>query len=425
MRENFLHYLWKFQKFDITDLSTSNREPLQVVSVGGHNFNSGPDFLNAKIKIGEHLWAGNVELHLRSSDWYRHGHNNDEAYDSVILHVVWDHDLDVVRHDNSIIPTLEISKIVSQDILENAGNLLLGNKQWINCENEFNNVDDFIFKNWLERLFFERLEIKVKPIEKDAENSKYNWEATLFNSLTRSFGLKLNHDAFDSIARSIPFSVIRKNQFDWFSLEAIFLGQAGLLNKDLDSEYYLQLQSEYFYLKNKFNLQNDHVVRSQFFRLRPANFPTIRLSQLAQLYSTVPALFSKIIAINSRSEMIQLFDVGASSFWNSHYTFMKQSPLQIKKLSNSFIDLLIINSVILIKYVYSKYNTKINREDLLTLIRSVPKEQNSIINGFERLRKMKISAMESQALIQLKTNYCDKNKCLQCEIGNQILNQNM
>ena len=233
MQEDFLHYIWKLKKFDTSDLKTTNNEVVEIVSVGEHNQNSGPDFFNSQLKIGNQFWAGNVEIHIKSSDWFVHNHEIDSAYDNVILHVVWEHDTEVFRKDNTEISTIELKKYVSKTALENYQKLFSKSDTWINCENDFKSVDDFTISNWLERLYFERLERKSNEIEKLLKSSSNNWEAVLFKRLAKNFGLKVNGESFLSLANSIEFSIIRKQQSNLLSLEALLFGQAGFLEDDI------------------------------------------------------------------------------------------------------------------------------------------------------------------------------------------------
>ena len=423
MQEDFLHYIWKHKKFQINNLKTTTGEPVLVTSVGQHNFNSGPDFFNAKLKIGEQLWAGNVEIHINSSDWFLHSHEQDKAYDNVILHVVWEDDTEVFRKDNSPIPTLQLRDFVDTSMLNNYKKLFTKQNKWINCENDFASTDDFILNNWLERLYFERLERKSATIETLLAASKNDWEAVLFKMLTKNFGLKVNGESFFSLAQSIDFSVIRKTQSIQKVLEALLLGQAGLLEQDVEDAYYLSLVKEYQFLKQKFKIENTQVLPIQFFRLRPPNFPTIRLSQLASLYNKHQNLFSKIIELNKLEDFYELFKVTPSEFWKTHYTFQKESKVSTKTLTKSFIDLLLINTILPIKFSYAKQKGEEIDSEIIKIASSLASEKNSIIDAFNSLKKVSKSSLESQSLIQLKTEYCDKNKCLQCAIGNSLLNK--
>ncbi|WP_159021411.1 DUF2851 family protein [Formosa sp. L2A11] len=423
MQEDFLHYLWKYKKFDTNKLQTVLGEAVQLLNVGQHNFNSGPDFFNAQLKINNQLWAGNVEIHIKTSDWYVHHHEIDPAYDNVILHVVWEHDVDIFRKDNSVIPTLVLKDVVSKSALNGYHQLFSKAQKWINCESDFASVDDFVLQNWLERLFFERLERKSSQIEMLLSTSKNDWEAVLFKLLAKNFGLKVNGEAFFSLANSIDFGIIRKTQSKPDVLEALLFGQSGLLEADIEDEYYITLQKEYQFLKQKFSVTEDHVSPLQFFRLRPPNFPTIRLSQLAQIYVKNQNFLSKIIEANTKQEFYDMFTVSTSKYWETHYTFQKTSNFSKKSTSKNFIDLLIINTIIPIKFSYSKILGKINTEDLIVLINELDPENNSIIKKFESLKSFSKSALQTQGLIQLKNEYCNSKKCLHCAVGNTILNR--
>ena len=421
MQEDFLHYLWKHKKIDITNLKTINGETISIVSVGQHNLNAGPDFFATQLKIDNQLWAGNVEIHVKSSDWFVHNHETDIAYDNVILHVVWEHDTDIFRKDSTTIPTLELKGVVSKEALQNYQKLFSKTQKWINCENDFAAVDDFVIQNWLERLYFERLERKSLDIEKLLKASSNNWEEVLFKMLTKNFGLKVNGLAFYSISNSFDFSVVRKQQSKQLSLEALFFGQAGLLDDDIQEIYYLELSKEYRFLKQKFNLSNKSVTPLQFFRLRPPNFPTIRISQLAMLYNKQQNLFSKIMDTKSIEKLYKLFTVTTSVFWETHFTFNKTSTHSKKAITKSFIDLLLINTIIPLKFSYAKQQGKVIDDDIVAIIQSITSEKNSIVEKFNTLKSVSKTGLQSQALLQLKNEYCDKNKCLQCAIGNRLL----
>ena len=424
MRENFLHYLWLHKKFNTNQLKTTERNSVQIVSVGSPNTNSGPDFFNAQLYINKQLWAGNVEVHIKSSDWYVHLHEQDKNYDNAILHVVWEHDSDVYRKDNSVIPTLELQHIISPIALANYYKLFSKKKQWINCERDFESTNDFVMNHWLERLYFERLEKKSQAIEALLKISKNNWEAVLFKMLAKNFGLKVNGEAFLSLANSFDFSILQKLQSKPKQLEALFFGQAQLLLIDSQDNYVLKLQKEYTYLKQKFNLTSQGVLPLQFFRLRPPNFPTIRLSQLAQIYHQQSHLFSKVIKAQNKEGLYTIFSVATSLYWESHFSFGKPSKVSKKKITKRFIDLLILNTIIPLKFSYAKHHGTLNNKTLIDLIQQIASEQNSIVKKFNDLKPVSNSALRSQALLQLKSEYCDKNKCLQCAIGNALLNRN-
>ncbi|WP_367182398.1 DUF2851 family protein [Winogradskyella sp.] len=423
MQEDFLHYIWKHKMFSTSSLKTTKGERVAIRKLGQHNHNSGPDFFNAQIDINNQLWAGNVEIHIKSSDWYLHNHETDSAYDNVILHVVWEHDAEIFRKDNSKIPTLELQQYIDLHLLDNYRELIQS-RHWINCEKDFQEVDDFLLNNWLERLFIERLERKSDDISKLLKLSYNDWEAVLFKMLLKNFGLKVNGEAFLSLANSVDYSVVRKLQHSVLDMEALLFGQAGFLDGDIQETYHLKLKQHYQYLNQKFRLNNQGVLQIQFFRLRPPNFPTVRLSQFANLYSNEHQLFSKLMACESKEAFYTLFSKGVSDFWMTHYTFTSTSNTSKKMLTKSFIDLLIINTIVPLKFSYAKSQGKHIEESLLKLIREINLESNSIVKKFLELKSIEKNAFTSQALLQLKQHYCDKNKCLQCAIGNSLIVKN-
>jgi hypothetical protein len=423
MKEDFLHYLWRFKKFETLNLRTTQNEQIIITKTGDYLELAGPDFFNAQIKIGEQKWAGNIEIHLKSSDWYVHGHEKDVAYENVILHVVWEHDTEIFGKTNTEIPVLVLKNYVSSEIINNY-NSLVSPKSWISCEKNIAKIDEFVFKNWQERLFFERLERKSKFIYDLLEETNQDWEAVLFCLLAKNFGLNTNGNTFLQIAKSIPFSIIRKESFEVENLEALLLGTAGLLDADKEDVYFKDLKIRYFYLLHKYQLNQVYTDPVQFFKHRPDNFPTIRLSQLAYLYNKHQNLFSKIIYSKSIKNVYELFHVSASFYWQNHYQFDKESPKKSKSLSKSFIDLLILNTIIPIQFAYSNIMAETNFEDLITLMNEVAPEKNSIIVKFESFGIASKNAFDTQSLLQLKNEYCNKNACLKCVIGMELLKGN-
>jgi hypothetical protein len=420
MKEDFLHYLWKFKKFDISDLKTTTGESLAIINSGQYTQLAGPDFFNAQIEIENQKWAGNVEIHIKSSDWYIHNHEKDANYDSVILHVVWEHDTEIFRKDNSEIPVLEIKKYVSTSVLDNY-QALLRQKSWIFCEKQIAQTPDFILKNWQERLFFERLERKSQPIQELAIATNNDWEAVLFLLLAKNFGLNTNGDIFLKIAQSFPYTIFRKESFEVENLEAILFGDSGLLDLEKEDNYYKDLKFRYFYLLHKYQIEKNISEPVQFFKHRPDNFPTIRLSQLANLYHKQQNLFSKIIQLSDVNEIYSVFDISVSEYWKTHYQFDKESPKKSKSLSKSFVDLLIINTIIPIQFAYAKSLGKEISEALIISLSQIAPENNSIIDKFNSFGVKSKNAFESQSLLQLKNEYCNKSRCLDCAIGIDLL----
>ena len=420
MKEDFLHYLWKFKKFDTLNLNTFNGEEITIINVGQYLELAGPDFFNAQITIGNQKWAGNVEIHLKSSDWYVHHHERDEAYENVILHVVWEHDTEIFRKNNSEIPVLELKKYVDTDTIVNYQSLIAP-KSWIFCEKQLAAIPQFVLKNWQERLFFERLERKSNPIFELLEQTNHDWEAVLFCLLAKNFGLNTNGEIFLKIAQSIPFSILRKESFEVENLEALLMGNAGLLDLEKEDNYFKDLKFRYFYLLHKHQLEKKIIEPVQFFKHRPDNFPTIRLSQFANLYHSRQNLFSKINTSASVKSIYEIFDVSASNYWQNHYQFDKESPKKKKSLSKSFIDLIIINTIIPIQFAYAKSQGKEISEDLIQLLEDVAPEKNSILDKFDSFGIKSKNAFETQSLLQLKNEYCNKSRCLECAIGMKLL----
>jgi hypothetical protein len=420
MKEDFLHYLWKFKNFNTLDLTTTAGELVTIIHVGHYLEQAGPDFFNAQIVIGNQKWAGNVEIHLKSSDWYVHHHEKDSAYENVILHVVWEHDIEIFRGDNSVIPVLELKNYVASETVVNYKSLRAV-KSWLFCENQLADFDEFLLINWQERLFFERLERKSKPILDLLVTTNSDWESVLFSLLAKNFGLNTNGEQFLKVVSVLPFSVIRKECSELENIEALLLGNAGLLDSDKEDHYFKDLKFRYYYLLQKYQLEKPLLAPVQFFKLRPDNFPTIRLSQLAALYHNQHNLFSKIISLNSVEEIYLLFNVSATSYWLNHYQFDRSSPKKKKFLSKSFIDLLIINTILPFQFAYVQSQGKENSEDLIKLLYGIAPEKNGIINKFNSFGIKSKNAFQTQALLQLKNEYCDKSKCMSCAIGIELI----
>ncbi|RUT68427.1 DUF2851 family protein [Flavobacterium cupreum] len=420
MKEDFLHYLWKFKKFETLHLKTTQNEPVTIIRTGDYLESSGPDFFNAQIIIGNQKWAGNVEIHLKSSDWYIHGHERDVAYENVILHVVWEHDTEIFRGNNTEIPVLVLRDYISAEIINNY-NSLVAPKSWISCEKQIAGIDEFVFKNWQERLFFERLERKSKFILDVLQETSQDWEAVLFCLLAKNFGLNTNGNTFLQIARSIPFSIIRKESFEKENLEALLFGSSGLLDPEKEDVYFMDLKIRYFYLSNKYQLIKTYTDPLEFFKHRPDNFPTIRLAQLAALYHKHQNLFSKIIELKSVGKVYELLTVSAGPYWQNHYQFDKESRKKPKVLSKAFIDLIILNTVIPLQFAYAQKRGELIFENLIDFMKEAAPEKNSIIDKFASFGLTSKSAFDTQVLLQLKNEYCNQKACLKCAVGIELL----
>lgn len=425
MQEAFLHSLWKYKKLNMNQLKTTRGEELQILQTGLHNeTESGPDFFKAEIHLDGQHWVGNLEIHLRSSDWYAHHHETDPAYDNVILHVVWEDDMSIFRKNETEIPCLELKSYVSKSQLE-AYHELLENKsdKWINCETHFDEVDDFKLAYWLERLYVERLQEKNQLILNLLKVSNNNWDEVGFKLMAKAFGLNVNGEAFLQMSSAADFKVFQKCFQNPIQLEALCFGLCGMLPAESDEVYVNTLQKEFEFLQQKFQLNVPLTSQVKYFRLRPDNFPSIRLSQFCNLYAEKPQVFSRLIQCKTKKELYGLLEAKATGYWETHYSFGRKSKAKMKKLSLSFKDLVIINTILPLKFAFNSYKGQLDFEDsIYPIISSLRPEMNRLTKGFERLKpKLATSALESQALIQLKTQYCDMNRCLKCQVGLELI----
>jgi hypothetical protein len=421
--EDFLHYVWKFRLFDRLNLQTTNGEAIEILSVGMHNTDSGPDFGNARIKIGDTTWAGNVELHLSSSDWKKHNHTNDTAYDNVILHVVYRDDEPVTIPNGRQIPTLELKDRIPDDLYNRYHNLVFGNQTIIPCEASIGKLDSFTLKTWFTRVLIERLEKKSNLVIYALEVNRGDWEETFYQFLAANFGFKINAVPFELMAKSLPQNILAKHKNNELQIEALIFGQAGFLIDDLEDEYPRKLKSEYDFLRKKYKLTPIENHLWKFMRLRPQNFPTIRLAQFAALIVSSSHLFSKVLDIKEVSGLRQLFtEIKVNAYWEDHFRFDKPSTSSAKNMGQASVDILLLNTLALFLFSYGRHRQQqyyIDRS--LKLLESLPGEHNNIIADFAVLGVKATSAFESQALLELKNYYCNYKKCLQCSVGNKIL----
>jgi hypothetical protein len=417
MTERLLQFIWQFQYFTTGDLTTTAGEPLQIIFPGHYNTNQGPDFSDTKIRIGKTVWAGAVELHLHASDWQRHRHDGDTNYRNVILHVVWEDDQ---PEQPSAIPVLELKQRVSKLLLKRYEELMNASS-FIPCEHSVSTVRDIIWQSWKERLLAERLLRKAKTVELFQQQNKDHWEESFWWLLARNFGIKVNAGAFEAIARSVPVNLLAKHKNQLHQIESLLMGQAGLLEEKFTDDYPKLLQREYRFLKKKYNLK-PIPLPVYFLRMRPGNFPTIRLAQLAVLIAGSSHLFSKIKDAKTTTEIKQWFDITANDYWHYHYRFDEESSYSKKKLGAAMSDNIIINTVCPVLFAYGNYHSEEKyKQKALAWLEETAAESNSITNGFKKLGISNKSAYDSQALIELKNEYCSPKRCLDCSIGNSIL----
>ncbi|MEI8203547.1 MAG: DUF2851 family protein [Bacteroidota bacterium] len=416
MTESFLHYLWKFRLLQPFLKSTEGNN-IEIISQGILNSDEGPDFQNAKIKIGETLWAGNVEIHLKSSDWKHHAHDLNDKYKSIILHVVYENDKELDLN----VPVLELKGKFDEKLL-NTYEEFMQSKQWVACENMLTAVDEFHISLWLEKLCIERLENKSIQVKQILANSNSNWEEAFYIAVARALGAKVNPHPFEILARSLPLQILAKHKNNLFQIEALLFGQSGMLNDTFVDEYPNSLKVEYAFLKNKYQLLPLDKKIWKFAKIHPNNFPTLRISQFADLIYSSSHLLSKVLEANSLSSLNALFDAKASLYWDSHYVFSKQSSVKDKILGDMNKKLIIINAVIPFSFYYAICNGNAElKERMLQFLRELPPENNYLVHHWRHIGLKINDAFQSQAAIELKNNYCDQKKCLQCEIGSFLI----
>jgi hypothetical protein len=424
MKEDLLQYIWKFQLFNRSELECTNGDKITIIQPGNHNTNQGPDFLQGKIKIGNTTWVGNIEIHINSSHWNQHEHSNDPNYQNVILHVVWNHDIDIKDKSGSNLPTIELQSRVSNILMEKY-RLLMQNPVFIPCEDQVECVDNLIIENWKQRLAAERLINKSERVLAVFNDTGLHWEETFWQLIAANFGLKINSDFFHSIAQSLPLSILYKHRHNIIQVESLLMGQAGLLNQILIDKYASMLVKEYAFYQKKYSLEP---IKGQlsFLRMRPANFPTIRLAQLSMLLVKSEHLFSVIKETESVEEVRKLLKVSANDYWHYHYVFDAESGYKIKELGKQMIDNIVINTIIPILFAYGLYhNEEKFKEKAIDWLQQISPEKNTITKGFENIGFENKNALDSQAFLHLKKEYCDEKRCLECAIGNSILKKEL
>jgi hypothetical protein len=420
--EDFLQYVWKFRLFDHGNLLTTDGEFVEILSPGLQNVNAGPDFQDAKIRIGDTLWAGNAEVHVASSEWKKHGHDTNKAYENVVLHVVYKDDEPVYRINGSKIATIVLFNRISPELYNRYHNLVFGEKQFIPCEAQIGSVDGLLIQNWLTRVLIERLQKRSLALTQVLQNNRGDWEETFYQFLAANFGFKVNALPFELLAKSLPQNILAKHKNDPMQIEALIFGQAGFLTDDLQDEYPRKLKKEYDFLQKKFKLQPIEKHLWKFSRLRPLNFPTIRLAQFAALISQSNHLFSKVLETRSHDAHKLFEDMPVDAYWDDHYQFDKPSAKVSKIMGKTSVNVLLLNTLALFLFAYGNHHQNekyVNR--CLKLLEYLPVENNSIIDNFALLGVKVKTAYESQALLELKNSYCDHKKCLQCGIGIKIL----
>jgi len=417
--EQLLHYVWKHKIFPLKELKTTTGQQVEVIDTGLANTDAGPDFFNAKLKLDGVLWIGNIEIHERSSDWFKHGHHADAGYNSVILHIASEIDTEISRSNGERIPQIQL---ICPEAVRTNYKELLETDSYPPCYRIIPSLPPFTAHSWMTALQMERFEQKATLLNERLKRCQGNWEDAFFITLARNFGFGLNGDAFETWAHRLPFRAVDKHRNDLFQIEAIFFGQAGILEDSDGDGYYLRLKKEYTYLQHKFGLIPMDASLWRFLRLRPANFPHIRIAQLACLYHRAYGLLSRIMETETLQGVRDILKGGTSEYWLTHYTFGGSSPSRPKTLSNTSLDLLIINTVVTFLYAYGLHKgNRVLCARAGSFLEELKAENNYITRMWEQCGMKASNAAYSQALIQLKKEYCDKKKCLYCRIGYEYL----
>ncbi len=416
MNERLLQFIWQLQYYNRQELKTGDGETLSIFNPGIINTNQGPDFLNAKIKVNNTFWAGSIELHVLSSDWNSHHHSMDKNYGNIILHVVWKNDINLQES----FPVLELQSLVSKILLQKF-NKLMNAKSFIACETMIATITPMLWVSWKERLLVERMQRKTSVIFDFLGCNHNHWEETFWWLIARNFGNTVNSDSFEKLARSLPINILAKHKNQIHQTEALLFGQAGLLDKDFDEDYPKLLKKEYLFLKKKHQLLSSKQPL-YFLRMRPSNFPSLRLAQLSMLIHKSVHLFSIIKETILLEDVKKLLSVTANDYWNYHYVFDEVSDYREKNIGQQMIHSLLINTIVPIIFAYGHHLRESKYKDRAMLwLEQIAEENNTITNGFKILGIENKNAFDSQALIQLKNDYCNQKRCLECAVGNKLL----
>jgi hypothetical protein len=421
--ETFLHYVWQYQYFARTALRTTEGEDVVVFHPGLHNSDAGPDFSQARIRIDSIDWTGNVEIHYRSSEWHAHRHDQDPAYDNVILHVVWQDDRPVYARDKSRVPTVELKDRVETALIHKYKNVVLQPEE-IPCRRSMGAVNDVIKVSMLDRALLGRLDRKAEPLRTDLAATRGDWEEVAYRALARNFGFKVNQDAFGGLGRVLPYRIIQKHLGQTTHLEALAYGMAGFLDKELKDEYFVSLKQEFRFLKDKYGFGDAGLKRSQwkYLRLRPGNFPSLRIAQWVALLAAAPSLLSTFLNAKSVKELRAFLQAPPSDYWRTHYNFGKSSDRAGHTLGQSSADLVIINTVVPVLFFYGEHHQEQQWiEQAEKLLNELPAENNAITRRWSELHLPMKTAFDSQASVELYQNYCKRKACLKCAIGASLV----
>jgi hypothetical protein len=421
MNEELLQYIWMTGLFNGNGLKSTTGQDIIILKRGKLNTDSGPDFSHARIKIDDTEWVGHIEIHIDSDDWLKHRHHLDKSYNNTILHVVLQYKQEVYREDGTMVPCIDISDRIHQGIIDQYQELKSSN-QWIACAGFLHRIDHFTINQVLDRVLIQRLERKTDMVKHWLEKSTGDWQSVFYLAITRSFGFGTNSEAFEQLAIHMPLNILSKHKHDTETLECLLFGVAGFLENEMDDPYYRSLREEWQFLQIKYGIRGMLPNSFKFMRMRPGNFPTVRIAQLAALLARNNQLLSKVIEEEDLVKVIQLFQVKASEYWRTHYVFGKTGKPHAVDLTPSAIQNILINAVVPVLFVYGQEH---HNESLTTkavnLLHQLPAEANHVITHWSRYGIHARTAFDSQALIELKKNNCDEKRCLECRIGNKVM----
>lgn len=424
MKESFLHYIWQTAQFDHTELQTTSGLPVVIHKLGSAHHDGGPDFQNALISINNEKWAGQVEIHINSSDWFKHNHHLDATYDGTILHVVFEHDADVNRTNNTVIPCLELQNRITPNLITTYESLT-NNSHKIPCETVISEVPSETKNLTIEARAIERLQDKSIPIFQKLETNQNDWQEVLYQLIARSFGMRVNKLPFELLAKQVPLRLLSKYSDDDITTQALLFGCAGFLNNQLKDDYPKLLFTEYTFLSKKHSLSTIPLEHWKFLRLRPVNFPTLRIAQLAALLQSMPQLFAIIHDNLSYSQLLALFDKQPHTYWTTHYRFDVESKPILKGIGKSMFHNILINAIVPVFYCYAIHRNDLQLQDhCAQLMTDIPPESNSSTHYFKQQGFELNNALQSQGVLQLHEKFCIFKDCLRCQIGHHILKQN-
>ena len=421
MKEDLIQFIWRSKMLSSKNLKTTSGESIEILQTGNLNTNQGPDFLFAKIKLAEILWVGHVEIHVKSSDWLVHNHQEDPNYQNTILHVVWEHDQEM-EWSGRILACIELKDLIDQDVLHNY-KLLMQNQQRIPCEHFLDRISPVVKSVQIERMMFERMEEKTEKCKRELSSMQWDWEAILFHKIAHYIVAPINCDAMDQLCRMLPYALISKHQNDSFQLAALVFGTAGFLNEELNDEYSRSLYNEFIFLQKKFKIQVMDSFQWKLLRLRPSHFPALRIAQLSTLFSNHQRLFSRILETKQISGIYRLLEVVPPEYWQNHFSFDKNSnSLKKASLGKQTKEIIIINAICPLLFAYGAiYQQDIIMDQAINYLQNIKPESNHISHMWKNFNFAFDHAGHSQGGIQLFQRYCSEKKCTSCSIGNEIL----